>query len=96
MNAAPSAPDGPAVDLTAAELAAMLDSAGEKGARAALKAIGLEDEHAARDVDELRRLLEAWRSARVAVWQTVAKTLTTAVLAAIAAGAALHFTTGGR
>ena len=45
--------------------------------------------HAARDLRELRDLLEAWRDARKTAWQTTIKLLTTAILAALLVGAAI-------
>ncbi|KAA2283263.1 hypothetical protein F0415_12460, partial [Arenimonas fontis] len=40
--------------------------------------LGLENGHAARDLRELRDLLEAWRDARRTAWQTTIKVVTTA------------------
>ena len=51
--------------------------------------LGLENGHAARDIRELRDLLEAWRDARRTAWQTTIKLLTTAILAALLVGAAI-------
>ncbi|WP_303785645.1 DUF6127 family protein [Azovibrio restrictus] len=45
--------------------------------------------HAARDLRELRDLLEAWRDARRTAWQTTIKVATTAILAALLVGAAI-------
>ncbi|WP_342780510.1 DUF6127 family protein [Arenimonas fontis] len=38
----------------------------------------MENGHAARDLRELRDLLEAWRDARRTAWQTTIKVVTTA------------------
>jgi 2-iminoacetate synthase ThiH len=68
------------VQLTHEELEAMLDRAAKRGARAALKELGLHDENAPRDLDELRGLLSAWRDTRSTMWQTVVKIVTTGAL----------------
>jgi hypothetical protein len=62
----------------------MLDRAAKKGARAALEEIGLHDEQAGKDLDELRSLLASWRDTKKAMWTTVVKVITTAVLLFIA------------
>lgn len=73
----------------------MLEAAAEKGAKKALADVGLSDEEAIHDVHELRDLLDGWREVKKAVGQTVAKFLTTLVLAAIAAALAVNvYTTG--
>ena len=72
--------------LTKAEIEAMVARAAESGAKQALAAVGLHDEHAAADVRELRGVLEAWRSAKSTAINTAIKVITTAFLAAIAAG----------
>lgn len=72
------------VQLTHEELEAMLDRAAKKGARAALEELGLHDEHAEKDLDELRGLLASWRDTKKAMWSTVVKVVTTAILVFIA------------
>jgi hypothetical protein len=67
----------------------LLDRAAERGAERCLAHLGLENGHAARDLRELRDLLEAWRDARRTAWQTTIKVVTTAILAALLVGAAL-------
>jgi hypothetical protein len=67
----------------------LLDRAAERGAERVLAHLGLENGHAARDIRELRDLLEAWRDARRTAWQTVVKVVTTGLLAALLIGAAL-------
>ena len=51
----------------------LLDRAAERGAERVLAHLGLENGHAARDIRELRDLLEAWRDARRTAWQTTIK-----------------------
>ena len=43
----------------------------ESGAERALAALGLKDEQARRDMDELRELLQAWRDAKKSAWKAV-------------------------
>jgi hypothetical protein len=71
------------------DFAELLDRAAERGAERVLAHLGLENGHAARDIRELRDLLEAWRDARRTAWQTVVKVVTTGLLAALLIGAAL-------
>lgn len=67
----------------------LLAHAAERGAERVLSHLGLENGHAARDIRELRDLLEAWREARHTAWQTFVKVLTTGILAALLVGAAI-------
>ena len=67
----------------------LLDGAAERGAERVLAHLGLENGHAARDIRELRDLLEAWRDARRTAWQTTIKVATTGILAALLVGAAI-------
>lgn len=72
------------MNLTPEELEAMLDRAAKRGAKEALRDIGLQDEDAHRDINELRNLLDTYRETRKGVWSTVVKFLTVAVLTFIA------------
>ena len=67
----------------------LLDRAAERGAERCLAHLGLENGHAAKDIRELRDLLEAWRDARRTAWQTAIKVITTGILAALVLGAAI-------
>jgi hypothetical protein len=51
--------------------------------------VGLHDDDAQRDVRDLRDLIESWRDAKREIGRTLARMLTTALLAALAAGAAV-------
>lgn len=73
------------VQLTHEELEAMLDRAAKRGARAALEELGLHDDQAPRDLEELRGILSAWRDTRKVIWSQIIKIGTTAVLGFIAA-----------
>lgn len=68
------------------QIEAMLERAAKKGAREALESIGLHDDEAVHDVQELRSLLDAWRGAKKTVWKTIMQALTMAFLGALAAG----------
>jgi len=67
----------------------LLDRAAERGAERCLAHLGLENGSAAKDIRELRDLLEAWRDARRTAWQTAVKVITTGILAALLVGAAI-------
>ena len=72
------------INLTPDELEAMLDRAARRGAKEALRSIGLLDDDAHKDITEMRGLLEAWRDTRKSIWTTVIRISTTAVLVFIA------------
>ncbi len=72
------------ISLTPDELEAMLDRAARRGAKEALSAIGLHDTNAAKDINEMRDLLEAWRDTRKGIWTTIVKITTVGVLTFIA------------
>ncbi len=67
----------------------LLAHAAERGAERVLSHLGLENGHAARDIRDLRDLIEAWREARHTAWQTFIRVLTTGILAALLVGAAI-------
>jgi len=77
------------------DLEPLMARAAEEGAKRALERIGLHDEHAGRDISELRNLLDAWRDARSTVWKTIIRVITTAVLVALGAGLAVKLKLGG-
>ena len=52
-------------------LRALIEEASASGADKALGALGLRDEKARRDMDELRELLQAWRDAKKSAWTAV-------------------------
>lgn len=61
----------------------------DRAAQRCLAHLGLENGSAARDIRELRDLLDAWRDARRTAWQTTIKVVTTGILAAMLVGAAI-------
>ena len=72
------------INLTPDELESMLDRAAKRGARQALSSIGLHDATAAKDINEMRDLLDVWRDTRKGIWSTVVKVTTIAILTFIA------------
>jgi len=72
------------IKLSPEELEEMLDNAARRGAKQALRSIGLLDDDAQKDIIEMRSLLEAWRDTRRSIWSTVVKIATVGVLTFIA------------
>ncbi len=72
------------VKLTVDEIEDMLDRAARRGAKEALRSIGLLDDQAQKDITEMRSLLEAWRDTRKGIWTTIVKITTVGVLTFIA------------
>jgi hypothetical protein len=72
------------IKLTVEELEEMLDNSARRGAKEALRSIGLLDDDAQKDIIEMRSLLEAWRDTRKSIWSTVVKLATVALLTFIA------------
>lgn len=77
------------LNLRPDDLDELMTRAAEKGAERALAALGLENGHAAKDIRDLRGLIEAWRQARQTAWQTLIKLLTTGVLVALIVGTSI-------
>jgi hypothetical protein len=73
--------------ISAEELEAMLD----RSAKRALESIGLTDENAAKDIQEMRSLLDAWRDTRKSIWNTTVRILTVATLTFIAGAVWMTF-----
>ena len=72
------------ITLTIEQIEEMLDQAARRGAKEALRSIGLLDDDAQKDIIEMRSLLEAWRDTRKSFWSTVVKLTTVALLTFIA------------
>ena len=72
------------IKLSPEELEEMLDNAARRGAKQALRSIGLLDDDAAKDIIEMRNLIEAWRDTRRSIRSTVVKLATVGVLTFIA------------
>ena len=72
------------ITLTIEQIEEMLDKAARRGAKEALRSIGLLDDDAAKDIIEMRNLIEAWRDTRRSIRSTVVKMTTVGVLTFIA------------
>jgi hypothetical protein len=68
------------------ELDMLIEKASERGAESALRKIGLHDEDAGRDIQEVRSLLETWRDTKKTINQTIARIITTGILTVMALG----------
>jgi uncharacterized membrane protein YdfJ with MMPL/SSD domain len=80
--------NGRALDVVT--LRALVEESSQAGARRALGALGLDDEKARRDMDELRELLSAWRDAKRTAWRAVVTWLIRIALAALLIGIAVR------
>jgi hypothetical protein len=76
--------EGQGADLVT--LRALIEEASELGAERALGALGLRDEKARRDMDELRELLQAWRDAKKSAWTAVVSWAVRILLALLVLG----------
>ncbi len=70
-------------------LRALIEEASGIGAERALAALGLKDEHARRDMDDLRELLRAWRDAKRSATRAVVSWAVRILLALLIAGLAV-------
>ncbi|MEA3011479.1 MAG: hypothetical protein QOD42_24 [Sphingomonadales bacterium] len=70
-------------------LRALIEEASGVGAERALAALGLRDEHARRDMDDLRELLRAWRDAKRSAARAVLSWAVRVLLALLVAGIAV-------
>ena len=69
-------------------LRALVEESSQAGARRALASLGLDDERARRDMDELRELLGAWRDAKRSAWRAVVTWVVRVLCAMVLAGMA--------
>jgi hypothetical protein len=69
-----------------ATLRGVVEEACDMGARRALASLGLEDEHAGKDMRELRDLLSTWRDAKKSAVQAVAGWFVKLLLALLVVG----------
>lgn len=70
-------------------LRALAEESSQAGARRALASLGLDDERARRDMDELRELLGAWRDAKRTAWRAVVSWMVRIALAVLLIGIAV-------
>ena len=80
--------EGRGVDLVT--LRALAAESSQAGARRALAQLGLDDERARRDMDDLRELLSAWRDAKRSAARAVVAWAVSLVLAMLLIGLAVR------
>jgi len=71
-------------------LRAIVEEASELGANRVLVRIGLHDENAQHDIDELRELLAAWRAAKTSAWQAAVAWIVRGAMALLLIGIAVR------
>ena len=71
-------------------LRAIVEEASEIGASRVLDRIGLSDDSAHDDIDELRELLSAWRDAKASAWKTFIEWAVRGILALLLIGIAVR------
>jgi hypothetical protein len=71
------------IEISPSDLEVMLDEAAERGAKQALRSMGLNDDAAQNDLRDLRGLLASWREVRKSAMDAAVKVLTTAILGAV-------------
>ena len=76
-------------------LRAIVEEASELGAARVLQRIGLADEGAEKDIDELRELLAAWRAAKASAWKAAVEWIVRGVFALLLIGLAVRFGLAG-
>lgn len=84
---------GEGCDLTT--LRAVVEEASELGANRVLTRIGLGDDRAHEDLDELRELLGAWRAAKASAWKAAVEWIVRLVLALLLIGIAVRLDVPG-
>ncbi|KLE34469.1 DUF6127 family protein [Aurantiacibacter luteus] len=75
-------------------LRAIVEEASEIGARRTLDRLGLGDDNAQDDLDELRDLLGAWRAAKASAWKAAVEWLVRGVGALLLIGIAVRLGVG--
>lgn len=83
------------INISREELNDMLREAGREGGQAALREIGLHDDHAGYDLRELRTLLGLYREMRSSVARTLTRAMTYVILGALGFAAVRRFWGGG-
>ncbi len=74
------------------QLEAIVERAAEKAAAKTLKALGLSDGDAAKDLMELRSVLDIWRTTRREIWLGIVRWATVAIIGVITT--AVYFKAG--
>ena len=80
--------EGRGVDMLT--MRALVEESSQAGARRALASLGLDDQRARRDMDEVRELLSAWRDAKRTAWRAVVGWLVRIALAVLLVGIAVR------
>ena len=75
-------------------LRAIVEESSEIGANRVLARLGLADEGAQEDIDELRELLRAWRDAKASAWKAAIDWLVRGLLALLLVGIAVRLGMG--
>jgi hypothetical protein len=76
-------------------LRALIEEASELGAARVLTRLGLDDDGARKDMDELRELLSAWRDAKRSAWKAAIGWAIRGALALLLIGIAYRIGLGG-
>lgn len=76
--------------LDVVSLRALVEESSQAGARRALGELGLDDERARRDMDELRELLSAWRDAKTTARRAIVSWVVRIGLALLLIGLAVR------
>ena len=92
LATSPAGRAGEAGDL--ATLRAIVEEASDLGAERVLTRLGLNDDGAQGDIDELRELLQAWRAAKASAWHAAIDWTVRGLLALLLIGFALRFGLG--
>ena len=71
-------------------LRAIVEEASEVGAERVLTRLGLSDERAQDDIEDLRELLGAWRDAKASAWKATVEWLVRGLLALLLIGIAVR------
>lgn len=71
-------------------LRAVIEEASELGAERAMQRLGLSDENAQDDIDELRELLQAWRDAKASASKAAIAWIVRGILALLLIGIAVR------
>lgn len=72
-------------------LRAVVEEASELGAERVLARLGLGDDGAEKDIDELRELLAAWRAAKASAWKAAIEWTVRGLLALLLLALAVRF-----
>lgn len=71
-------------------LRAIVEESSELGANRVIARLGLADDGAPEDLDELRELLQAWRDAKASAWKAAVEWVVRGVLALLLIGIAVR------